>query len=56
MIKEQPRNRAEIRFFRRRQLDLARIIELLPANLVWLREFRKHRIENSGLKKSSKMT
>jgi hypothetical protein len=49
MIEEQPSNRAEGCLFGRRQLDLARVIELLPANLIWLWEFRKHRVEHVGI-------
>src|SRR6266851_968536 len=49
MIKEQPGDRTEGCLFGRRKLELARVVELLPANLTWLREFREHRIEHVGI-------
>src|ERR1700732_2356301 len=49
MIEEHPRGRSERGLGGRSELDLALVVELLPADRARLRKFREHEVEKTGI-------
>ena len=49
MVEEQPRGRSERGLRGRSELDLALVVEMLPANRARLRKFREYEIEKTGI-------